>query len=125
MPLPTLALTPSCDSCDVTVGSAITVVIGDFDFSPADFPIVDADPTSAPATSSLAGAFLAYFDGVDGVSFSPIDHDNTTIVPDGVLGTVFVQVVTTDQSFPTLDDTISGVAILTIVASADADNSSS
>ena len=119
-PLPTLTMTPSTN---VTAGTNVSVAVGSPDFSPSNFPIVDANLTSAPSPAPPAGAFLAYFHGGANISFSPIGEDNTTAVPAGLAGAVWAQVVKTNQSLPTLNDTISGVAMLNIPVPVTANNS--
>lgn len=119
-PVPTLTVTPSFN---ITVGTNVTVSIGAPDFSPSNFPIVDNSLSMAPHNAAWTGKFLAYFHGGLNVSFSPIAADNTTTIPDGLAGAVWAQVVTTDQGVPTLEQTVSGVAMLNIPVPAGADNS--
>ena len=122
-PLPSLTVTPSFN---ITVGTKVTVAVGAADFSPKNFPIVDANLTMVPPkppTPPPTNMFMAYFHGGLNVSFSPIGQDNTTTIPEGLAGAVWAQVVTTDQGFPTLDETVSGVAMLNIPVPAGADSS--
>lgn len=112
---------------NITVGTTVTVSIGGPDFSPANFPIIDANLTSAPnnlwGPPPPGGWFLAYFHGGLNVSFSAIAADNTTVLPPGLAGAVWAQVVTTNTSKPTLEEAVSGVAMLNIPVPADVDNS--
>ncbi|GJE93087.1 ferritin-like domain-containing protein [Phanerochaete sordida] len=119
-PVPALTVTPSFN---ITVGTNVTVAIGAPDFSPSNFPIVDTNLTMAPNNAPSSGKFLAYFHGGLNVSFSPIAQDNTTTIPAGLAGAVWAQVVTTDQGFPELEDTVSGVAMLNIPVPSGADSS--
>ncbi|EKM57289.1 uncharacterized protein PHACADRAFT_208391 [Phanerochaete carnosa HHB-10118-sp] len=119
-PVPALTVTPSSN---LTVGINVTVAIGAPDFNSSNFPIVDTNLTTAPNNSPASGKFLAYFHGGLNVSYSPIASDNTTTIPEGLAGVVWAQVVTTNTSAPTLNDTVSGVAMLNIPVSPAANNS--
>jgi hypothetical protein len=121
--VPSLAVTPAVN---LTVGATLTVAVGGEDFSPANFPIQDSKLQNLPPASIAppsSGWFLAYFHGGLNVSFSPINPDNTTILPPGLAGAVWAQVVNTDQGFPTIDNVISGVSMINVAVPANADNS--
>lgn len=119
MPLNILSLTPA----NSTTGQNVTVQVSpQQDFSPSNIPISNTSfvPTTPPA---LPGNFVAYFHGGQNVSYSIINPDNTTTIPDGFAGIVYASVVTNNQTAPSADTTLSGLAILNIPVPADANNS--
>ena len=121
--MPALTVTPNFG---VTVGQTVTVAVGAPDFDPTKFPIQDSSLKNAPPASvspPKSGWFLAYFHGGSNVTFSPVAGDMTTVIPPGLAGNVWAQLVDTNQGFPTIDNVISGVSMLVIPVPADADNS--
>ncbi|KAI0696342.1 ferritin-like domain-containing protein [Cytidiella melzeri] len=116
-PLNTLTLTPS----NATVGGQVTVAIGGADFNSSSIPITNSSATPG-AAPSLQGNFLAYYHGIN-VTYSVIAQDNTTTVPSGIAGVVFTSVVSTNETAPTVDTTLSGLAVLSIPVEASDDNS--
>ncbi|KAI0826021.1 ferritin-like domain-containing protein [Irpex lacteus] len=117
-PVNSLSLTPA----NATVGSNVTVQVGGADFNSSSIPITSNSSAPDPAPA-LAGNFLAYYHGLN-VSFSPIASDNTTTVPSGIEGLVFTSVVSSNSTKPTVDTTLSGLAVLNIGVQPGDDNSS-
>ena len=120
-----LSVSPS----NATVNSSITVSLtGAEDFSPSNIPIInstssDNSTDSSNSNSTSTPLYVAYFHGFN-VTFSEVNSsDNTTTIPDGLAGLVYASLVSTNETTPSPDTTLSGLAVITIPVPAAANNS--
>lgn len=112
-PLPVLQISP----VNATAGTNITVFVpGTEDFSPANIPIVNASATT-PIPSVNNGTatpfFLAYYNGTN-FTYSALNPDNTTTIPEGLAGVVYTQLVSTNLTAPSNETVLTGLAVLNI-----------
>ena len=117
MPLPNVSLNPA----NATVGETVTVALtGQADFIPSNIPVVNGSFVSPQSNGT--NLFLAYYNGLN-VTFSPLNpNDNTTVIPDGLAGIVYAALVDGNDTAPTVDNTLTGLAVLNIPVPASANN---
>ncbi|THG99394.1 hypothetical protein EW026_g2949 [Hermanssonia centrifuga] len=118
-PLPVLTLSPA----NATVNQSVAVALSNNqDFSPSNIPIVNSTFV-APTTNGSTPLFLAFYHGLQ-VTFAPLDGSNSTTVPDGLAGVVYAALVSSNNTAPTPETTLSGLSVLNIPVPATANSTS-
>ncbi|PSR74736.1 hypothetical protein PHLCEN_2v9615 [Hermanssonia centrifuga] len=118
-PLPVLTLSPA----NATVNQSVAVAVSNNqDFSPSNIPIVNSTFV-APTTNGSTPLFLAFYHGLQ-VTFAPLDGSNSTTVPDGLAGVVYAALVSSNNTAPTPETTLSGLSVLNIPVPATANSTS-
>lgn len=85
---------------------------GQTDFNATNVPITNSSFV-APTTNGSVPLFLAFYHGFN-ISFVPLNPDNTTVIPDYLAGLVFAQLVSSNESVPAANTTLSGLAPVNI-----------